>query len=200
MSKRKPSVPAHLKRRIARIHVLTHRELRRLFSVIPNLRDRALFLIAYRHGLRASEIAQMEKQDVDLSTTKLHIRRIGRGMNAKHAMQADEALALKQYLKERTDQSVALFVSVHGTPVTRRGLDWLMKLYGHKARLPSLKCHFHSLKHSITAHLLGAGVELQIVHKWLGHSALKNTALYVYLAVFPRDNALVQELLGTLPT
>jgi integrase len=79
MGSHKHSIPQHVQNRLARIHVLTYSEMQRLFSVISDLRDRALFLLAYRHGLRASEIAKMETPDVDFSGTKLLIRRISRG-------------------------------------------------------------------------------------------------------------------------
>lgn len=199
MGSRKLSIPPHLRTRLAGIHILTHSETQRLFSVISDLRDRALFLIAYRHGLRASEIAQMETTDVDFSSTKLLIRRVGRGTHDQHPLQTDETVALKQYLKTRADKSIALFLGLRGKPITRRGLDWLMKTYGDLAKLPAVKRHFHALKHSVATHLLGAGVELEHVHSWLGHVAIKSTALYVYLASPPKDKSVVVALLGVLP-
>jgi integrase len=64
-----------LKDWLSEIHVLTHAELEQLFTVITGLRHRAMFLVAYRHGLRASEVSLLQKRDVDLATTKITVRR-----------------------------------------------------------------------------------------------------------------------------
>ena len=199
MGNRKPSIPSHLKARLARIHCLTYNEMQRLLAVISDLRDRAIFLIAYRHGLRASEIVKLETPDVDLSAPRLSIRRLSRGSAHHHPLQTDEVSALRQYLRSREDKCVALFLGPHGKGISRRGLDWLMKTYGDLAKLPSAKRHFHVLKHSVAVHMIGAGVELEIVHRWLGHTALKNTSHYVYLASPPSDNKIAMALLGVLP-
>jgi integrase/recombinase XerD len=96
-------------------------------------------------------------------------------------LQKDEALALKRYLKSRTDTSVILFLSASGHAITRRGLDWLMKDYRQQAKLPRQKRDFHVLKHSIATHLLADGAYLRFVHEWFGHTMLQSTAIYAYL-------------------
>ena len=181
MHKSLVTVPAHIQHRLSKIHVLTHAELGRLFTVITSLRDQALFLIAYRHGLRATEVSQMARADLEFSNSKMNIHRIGRGNDDHHALQKDEVGALKRYLKTREDESIVLFLGVSGHPITRRGLDWLMKSYGDQAQLPKAKRHFHALKHSVATHLLSAGADLRYVHDWLGHTSLQNTAVYLYL-------------------
>jgi integrase len=200
MGIRKSVVSTQLRARLTRIHVLSYAEMQRLLSVISDVRDRALFLIAYRHGLRASEVVQMQQVDVDFPNSKISIRRIGRGMQDQHALQKDELHALKQYVKTRIDDSVSLFLGLRGKPLTRRGLDWLIKMYGREAKLPTVKCHFHALKHSIATHLLGVGIDLKIVHRWLGHTAIKNTSYYVHFATTPADKNIIPALLGVLPT
>ncbi len=181
MRKSPVTAPAHVQHRLSKIHVLTHAELGRLFTAITSLRDQALFLVAYRHGLRATEISQMERADLEFSNTKMMIRRIGRGNDDHHALQRDEVAALKRYLKSREDESIVLFLGNGGRAITRRGLDWLMKTYGDQAKLPKAKMHFHTLKHSVATHLLSAGADLRYVHEWLGHTSLQNTAVYLYL-------------------
>jgi len=181
-SQMKHGVPDALQHRLSKIHVLTHTELERLFTVVTDLRDRAMFLVAYRHGLRVSEVPLLRKTDVDLDRTTIKIRRLARKSPSLHTLQEDETLALQQYLKSRIDTSVVLFVGVRGRAITRSGLDWLMKDYGLKAKVPSKKRHFHVLKHSIATHLLKAGVGLLEVHEWLGHTMLQSTTIYLYLA------------------
>lgn len=66
-----------IKRRQDRvITFLTQDEVRRLFSVIKNTRDRAIFAVAYRHGLRASEVGLLQRTDVDLKAARITINRL----------------------------------------------------------------------------------------------------------------------------
>lgn len=172
------------------IRFLTLDETARLFRAIgARRRDRALFLIAYRHGLRASEVGLLRVEDVDFKTLRIMIHRLKGSHSGAHPLQPDEAKALKALLREREVQSPILFSSNRGDPIARRTLDWLMKRYGERADLPPAKRHFHCLKHSIATHLLEAGAELRFVQDWLGHSNIQNTVVYSYLTVRGRDSA-----------
>jgi site-specific recombinase XerD len=70
--------------------------------------------------------------------------------------------------------------------MSRRGLEWLIKGYGEKAKLPAENQHFHVLKHSIATHMLEAGADLRFVQDWLGHSNIQNTTLYNHLVSHSR--------------
>jgi len=178
---RSASVQVRLEHRLAKIKFLNDTETRRLFAVISSKRDRAMFLIAYRHGLRASEVGLLQLADLDFNNLHIMIRRTNRSHSGEHPLQLDERRALKSYLDSRDRTSLVLFLSVRGDPISRRGLDWLMKNYGKVAKLPRDKQHFHVLKHSIATHLLDAGAGLRFVHDWLGHSNLQSTAIYTFL-------------------
>ena len=94
-------------------------------------RDRALFLIAYRHGLRASEVGLLRLDDLDFRALRLRVHRLKGSHSGVHPMQPDEAKALRAYLRERpSPPSPVLFPSNRGDPIARRTLDWLMKRYG----------------------------------------------------------------------
>jgi site-specific recombinase XerD len=173
--------------RLEKIKFLTLDELRRLFSTIRDNRDRALFLLAYRHGLRASEVGLLHIADLDLKTLRVMVHRLKGSRSGVHPLQPDEAKALKAYMKSRRTDSPILFTSVRNEPISRRGLDWLIKGYGKKAKLPSDKQHFHVLKHSIATHLLDAGANLRFVQDWLGHSNIQNTVIYTFLTSATRE-------------
>lgn len=172
------------------IKFLTDDETGRLFQQIgTNRRDRAMFLIAYRHGLRASEIGLLRLEDIDLKTLRLMVHRLKGSHSGAHPLQPDEAKAIKAYLRERKIDSPILFTSNRNDPIARRTLDWLMKKYGEAADLPPSKRHFHCLKHSIATHLLEAGADLRFVQDWLGHSNIQNTVVYTYLTTRNRESA-----------
>jgi site-specific recombinase XerD len=159
------------------IHFLTQPELRSLFRIMTRKRDQALFLVAYRHGLRASEVGMLQLDDLNLAQQRLTIQRLKGSLAGIHPLRADEVKVLKAYLRERKSHAPALFLSQRGTPISRRQLDTLMKHYGGLADIPASKRHFHVLKHSIATHLLDAGADLRFVQDWVGHASIKNTVI-----------------------
>jgi type 1 fimbriae regulatory protein FimB len=171
----------------ASINFLTQDEMRRLLSAIDSKRDQAMFLLAYRHGLRASEVGMLRTADLDLKQYRLRIQRLKNSLAGLHPLQPDELKALKAYLKERRSNAPALFLSRNHTPISRRRLDELMKYYGEEADIPAAKRHFHVLKHSIATHLLDAGADLRFVQGWIGHASIKNTVIYAQLTSRRRD-------------
>jgi type 1 fimbriae regulatory protein FimB len=170
----------------ATINFLTQDEMRRLLNAIDSKRDYAIFLLAYRHGLRASEVGTLHTADLDLKQYRLRIQRLKQSLAGVHTLQPDEVKALKAYLRQRTSNAPALFLSRNTTPISRR-LDELMKHYGERAGIPESKRHFHALKHSIATHLLDAGADLRFVQDWIGHASIRNTVIYAQLTSRRRD-------------
>jgi integrase len=125
------------------IQVLTQEEVRRLFDVITNKRDRVLFRMTYRHGLRASEVGLLRRHDADLRTGRLTVHRLKGSLSGVYPMQPDTHKLLKAYLRSRTDVSPYLFVSNRQVPISRYTLWHLMQNYGAAAGLPPEKRTFH---------------------------------------------------------
>lgn len=182
-----PERQATRARRSETIKFLTLDETRRLFAGITDKRDKAIFLLAYRHGLRASEIGLLRVSDLDLKRLRVMLHRLKGSLSGEHPLQADEARALKAWLKSRDTDSPILFPSRRGLPISRQMLDVLMKSYGEEAVIPKDKRHFHVLKHSIATHLLDAGAELRFLQDWLGHSNIQNTVIYTALVSTSRE-------------
>jgi type 1 fimbriae regulatory protein FimB len=174
-------------RRTETIKFLTPDETKRLFQWITDKRDKAIFLIAYRHGLRASEVGLLRVDDLDLKRLRIMLHRLKGSLSGEHPLQTDEARALKAWLKSRDSDSPILFPSRRSLPISRQMLDVLMKWYGEAAALPKDKRHFHVLKHSIATHLLDAGAELRFLQDWLGHANIQNTVIYTALVSTSRE-------------
>jgi type 1 fimbriae regulatory protein FimB len=170
-----------MRERTGKIKFLTPDETTRLFAVIKDKRDKAIFLTAYVHGLRASEIGLLQNTDLDFKQLRIMIHRLKGSRSGQYPMRADEARTIKAYLRSRDDQLPHLFPSRKGLPIGRVQLHRLMKYYGGLAKLPKDKQHFHVLKHSIATHLLDAGADLRFVQDWLGHSNIQNTVIYTYI-------------------
>jgi type 1 fimbriae regulatory protein FimB/type 1 fimbriae regulatory protein FimE len=182
-----PKRAKRLRRRGETIKFLSLDEIQRLFSVITSRRDRALFLMAYRHGLRAGEMGLLQSNDLDFKNVRAMFHRLKGSFSGQHPLQSDEVRALKAHLKSRKTNTQVLFPSSRGTAISTRTLDWLMKRYGEKAQIPADKRHFHVLKHSIATHLLEAGADLRFVQDWLGHANIQNTVIYASLTSRSRD-------------
>jgi len=167
---------------------LTQEETKRLLAAIKSKRDYALFLIAYRHGLRASEIGLLEVDDIDLKQFTIFIRRLKGSHSGIHPIRPDEAKAVKAMLKERKADSPYLFLSRLSQPISRRMLDVLMKNYATEAGIPQPKRHFHILKHSAGTHLSSAGADLRVIQDWLGHVNVQNTDGYTQITNKKRND------------
>lgn len=172
---------------IERIKFLTFDETRRLFSVITDKRDKALLLIAYRHGMRADEMNLFARSDFDRKAGKLTVHRLKGSLGGLHPMQADEMRVLKAYLSTRDDDLTALFLSRNNQPISRFQCWRLMKHYAELAKIPEDKQEFKVLKHSIATHLLEAGADLRFVQDWLGHANIQNTVVYTHLVTRTKE-------------
>ena len=181
------TLKAHTCWTAASIHFLAQDEMRRLLSAIDSKHDHAIMLLAYRHGLRASEVGMLRVADLDLKQYCLRIQRLKHSLAGWHPLQPDALKALKAYLKERQSNAPALCLSRHDTPISRRRLDELIKRYGERADSPERKRHFHALKHSIATHLLDVGADLRFVQDWVGHASIQNTVIYAQLTSRRRD-------------
>jgi site-specific recombinase XerD len=140
----------------------------------------------------------LQVNDVDLKRLRVMVHRVKGSLPGEYPIQPDEAKAIKAWLKTRETDSPALFTSVRNEPMSRRGLDFLMKQYGQAARLPADKQHFHVLKHSIATHLLDAGADIRFVQDWLGHANIQNTLIYAYLTSRTR-NEKARKLFSKMP-
>jgi integrase len=126
-----PTTPKQSKRWTTdSINFLTQDEMRSRLDAIDPKRDYAIFLLAYRHGLRASEVGMLHTGDLNLKDYRLRINRLKKSLADVHPLQPDEVKAVKAYLRERTStHAPALFLSRNHTPISRRRLDELMKHY-----------------------------------------------------------------------
>lgn len=85
------------------IKFLTETEVKKLIGDISSKRDKAIFLLAYRHGLRASEVGLLQRNDFDDKQLRLNIHRLKGSLSGVHPLQADEVRILKSYLRTRDD-------------------------------------------------------------------------------------------------
>jgi integrase/recombinase XerC/integrase/recombinase XerD len=172
-------------------HVLKAGEVAALLDSIPGatpleLRDRALFELAYACGLRAEELVSLDVEGLDFDAEAVRVE--GKGGKTRlvplgeHARQALERYLTKaRPLLETADGDPALFLSKSGrrlstSDVRRRLAGWTRRAV---ARSPALaKAHPHALRHSFATHLLDGGADLRAIQELLGHATISTTQVY----------------------
>ena len=169
------------------ITFLTQDEVRRLLAVITGTRDRALFHLAYHHGLRASEVSLLQRDDVHAKQGRIYIPRVKGSIAKTYPLQPEDLRLVRAYLRTREDDSPSLFISIRGIPLERRSYWDLMQKYGRGAAIPKPKRRFHVLRHAIAVHLLDAGADVAFVQDRLGHANIQNTMVYMRYTTVTRD-------------
>ncbi len=107
-------------------------------------RDATMILVAYRHGLRASEVCDLRWEQVDWNSATLHVRRVKSGKPSTHPIRGDELRALRK-LQREAPKSPFVFVSERSGPFTTDSFNWMIKRAGQKAGLP-FQVHAHMLR------------------------------------------------------
>ena len=166
---------------------LTQDEMRRLLAVITDRRDRALFQLAYHHGLRASEVSLLQRADLNPQQGRIYIPRVKGSLAKTYPVQPEDLRRLRAYLRTRHDDAPYLFISTRGIPLERRSYWDLMQKYGAQAGLLKAKRRFHALRHAIAVHLLDAGADVAFVQDRLGHANIQNTIIYMRYTTATRD-------------
>ena len=158
---------------------LAQKEVETLFKKIKDRRDKALFALIYRYGLRVSEAMLLTPKDIDYNRKKVSIRRVKNGISAERRLYPDVERLLKTYLKVRKNTGSALFTGREGN-LKRTMIYKLFKNYAKKAKLKT-EYSVHSLRHSCGVHLLEAGADIREVQDFLGHRNIQNTLIYTQI-------------------
>jgi integrase len=147
-------------------------------------RDATLILIAFRHGLRAAEIASLEWSQVEFGrNAALHVRRVKNGTPSVHPLQGDELRALRELQRQFPD-SGHVFTSERGGPFHTDAVNLLVKTIGKRAGLP-FPVHVHMLRHACGYALANAGHDTRRIQSWLGHRSIQHTVRYTELSSAP---------------
>ena len=132
-------------------------------------RDATMLLVAYRHGLRASELTDLRWDQIDFSTANLHVRRAKRGTPATHPILGDELRALRRLQREQAPKSPFVFTTERGGPFTTAGFARIVRLRpGERAGL-GIKAHPHMLRHACGFKLANDGHDTRALQAYLGH-------------------------------
>ncbi len=159
---------------------LRDQEVERLFGVIKNKRDIAMFKLMLRCGLRVEEVSNLSLGDIDFKRRRIIVQQ-GKGGKDRVVYISDDAHdALVAYLKIRSHYRVKkVFLVEKGThkgqPISVRGIQKRIEYYAKKT---GLKVSCHRLRHTMATQLLNAEAEVETIQDLLGHNWITTTQRY----------------------
>jgi site-specific recombinase XerD len=155
----------------------------KLFAFITDLRDRAMFMVMLRCGLRVQEVAQLSVDAVEYQRRQLFVSNGKGGKDRVVYMSEDARSALSAYLENRSSKAKGLFLvqkgPMRGKPLSVRGIQKRIEYYARKS---SLEVSCHRLRHTMATQLLNADADLATIQDLLGHSQITTTQRYCRVA------------------
>ena len=152
-------------------------------------RDQAILSLLYYCGLRASELVELEVQDVNLRSRIVNVRH-GKGDKQRMVPFTEqcrqclilyiEGLRKELVLKSKQFPS-ALFLNNNGEKLTTRGLEYILDRIEEKTG-NFVGLHPHILRHSFATHLLENGADLKVIQELLGHESINATQVYTHVS------------------
>ena len=158
-------------------------QVRRLFDGITDLRDRAMFMLMLRCGLRVQEVAELTIDAVEYGRRQIFVFH-GKGAKDRVVYMSEDARsALLAYLEKRSSKARGLFLvqkgPMRGKPLSVRGIQKRIEYYARKS---SLDVSCHRLRHTMATQLLNADAGLTTIQDLLGHGQITTTQRYCRVA------------------
>jgi len=155
----------------------------KLFAVMKDLRDRAMFMLMLRCGLRVEEVAQLTVDAVEYGRRQVFVSNGKGGKDRVVYMSEDARSALLAYLGKRSSKGKGLFLvqkgPMRGSPLSVRGIQKRIEYYARKSGL-NVSCH--RLRHTMATQLLNADADLATIQDLLGHGQITTTQRYCRVA------------------
>jgi site-specific recombinase XerD len=165
---------------------LTPKEVDRLITAAKkrngryNLRDATMILVAFRHGLRVSELCALTWDQIDFSSAMMHVRRVKNGIDSVQHIGGEEMRALRA-LKREDASSRFVFMTERGAPMTPAGFRKFLARLGEVGKFP-FGVHPHMLRHATGYKLANDGRDTRALQHYLGHKNITHTVRYTELS------------------
>jgi integrase len=143
-------------------------------------RNDTMILLAYRHGLRVSELIHLRWDQLDLDQGLFHVRRVKNGVPSTHPLTGVEMRALRK-LKRLAGDAAYVFLSERKGPLTDSSVRKMIAQAGEVAEL-GFPVHPHQLRHGCGYKLANAKQDTRAIQLYLGHRNIQHTVKYTELA------------------
>ena len=167
-------------------------------------RDYCLILLAFRHGMRISELLDLHYHDLDLREGRVNVRRLKNGFSTIHPLRFDEREAIERWSQVRAAwkaaaKTDALFISRRGTPLSRQQAYRIIRSAGEKAGTVT-QTHPHMLRHACGYELAERGTDTRLIQDYLGHRNIRHTVRYTasnaarFAGIWERNNLIGESI------
>lgn len=160
----------------ARRQWLTEDEVEKIIRHAACERDRTMILVAYRHGLRVSELINTTWSQIDLDAARLTVRRLKNGEPSVHPLSGREIRSLRKLKRQQPLGSRYVFTGRTGAPLTRNAFYKVLEKAAARAGLDDV--HPHLLRHATGFKLVNQGMDTLSLAAYLGHANIQNTKRY----------------------
>ena len=163
-------------------------DVKKLLSFIDHTRDRALFLLLLRTGIRIGEALALTMNDIDLSDRKVHVFQGEKNdMGRVVYMSNDAVFCLKRWFKWRDPEKVLVFYGKGDAPLSYSTARIHFAKYVEEAGLAGKGYTVHCLRHIFASELLNAGMRLEVLQQLMGHQDIEMTRRYARLTDKTRE-------------
>jgi integrase/recombinase XerD len=164
-------------------------DLRKLLSVIDDIRDRAMILVLLRTGMRIGELLNTQMADVHLKERKIEIYEGEKNRLGRVVYLSDDAVsALRKWLKKRNPDEEYLIYGKNVKTMSYSSARIIFRRYLEKAGLTDLGYTLHTLRHTFATEFLNAGMRLECLQVLLGHRSIEETRRYARLTDKTRED------------
>ncbi len=143
-------------------------------------RNATMIMVAFRHGLRVSELISLRWEQVDLKVGLLHVSRRKNGISSTHPLYGPETRALRKIARDYPD-TVYVFVTQQKAPMTDSMFRKIVARAGEATEI-GMPIHPHMLRHSTGFKLANDGRDTRSIQHYLGHKNIQHTVLYTQLS------------------
>ena len=188
--------------------VLSVDEVRRILGCVRTIQNYAFLSTVYSCGLRLQEGLHLEVSDIDSERMMIHVHR-GKGAKDRYVpLPKSTLIILRRYWVTHRNQRLifpALGRNGKGakdaqTPTAKSSVQGALRRAKLEAGIRKKGVHIHTLRHSYATHLLEAGVNLRVIQRYLGHTRLETTMVYLHLTQKGQEDAyqLIDQVMGGL--
>jgi len=145
-------------------------------------RDYCLILLAFRHGMRISEVLDLHNRDLNIKDGRINIRRLKNGFSTIHPLRFDEIDAIERWGQIRATWKSAqktdmIFISRRGKKLSRQQAYRIIRNAGERAGTTT-QTHPHMLRHACGYELAERGTDTRLIQDYLGHRNIRHTVHY----------------------
>ena len=159
--------------------VLSEDEVKRLISVVKNLKHRCILMLIYSAGLRLSESVNVRLDDLLVDRRQIFIKG-GKGKKDRYVILSDKLLGVIMKYRDHYQPGYWLFEGVHGDRYSPRSVQQIMRRAVKESQVNPFAT-VHTLRHSFATHMLERGTDLRYIQHLLGHGSIKTTERYLHV-------------------